>query len=483
MEKSFCSRLHILGWASARSLKTHLESLGAPVSLVHRAIVHLGLGRVVYHDHQTPPTGVLVLVSGSPAFLERSADSLGGHEVLFLGSEHRTSSRTPPGPARRRLRHRNFGGPTHFVALFGCQGVICQPVETALRRSVGHVFEFGARPEPLDGPDDLDSAMTIDGILHPSDLCRPIVHETSFFRSGWGVRSLTPDELGIAFGFPAWLRSGGLTADMFPLVPLQILDACIRELLAAEDFHTPLCAEVYAPPLPPTEATWLPALQRFLPHTWVPGSLVTDKAVKHDDAAVHTAMWDNRITLVFPWAPARAGWLLDYFRRQLMCHHRFRLMSEFRAYMTRHHGSDWAARLDIWRSRGLGELRPWRSRGSGGGRSSLKRKFVGAQPGRKRQKGGSGEISSVVDPAESGIAALATDAAVGQDILSKAVAADWWNWSGGSTLIFWRWPRGFQQTCARDGMPPWIDGTLPRFKSRAKTPKPEDATLLAPKFL
>jgi hypothetical protein len=75
------------------------------------------------------------------------------------------------------------------------------------------------------------------------------------------------------------------------------------------------------------------------------------------------------------------------------------------------------------------------------------------------------------------------NADVGLDIIEKAVGSDWWEWTSGSTLIFWRWPEGFQRTCARDGMPAWIQGPLPNYKRRAKKPKAEDAILLAPKFL
>jgi hypothetical protein len=121
----------------------------------------------------------------------------------------------------------------------------------------------------------------------------------------------------------------------------------------------------------------------------------------------------------------------------------------------------------------------------------------GGQPGRKRHKGVEKEETEEEEieekqrekekeqqeKAESALAELAKDAEVGQDIISKATQADWWNWSGGSTLIFWRWPRGFQRSCARDGMPAWIQGTLPRFKRRAKVPSLEDAMLLAPKFV
>jgi hypothetical protein len=59
---------------------------------------------------------------------------------------------------------------------------------------------------------------------------------------------------------------------------------------------------------------------------------------------------------------------------------------------------------------------------------------------------------------------LEKDAKVGRDILTKATKATWCNWAGGSTLIFWWWPVGFQQKCARDGMPAWIHLTLPRYK-------------------
>jgi hypothetical protein len=75
------------------------------------------------------------------------------------------------------------------------------------------------------------------------------------------------------------------------------------------------------------------------------------------------------------------------------------------------------------------------------------------------------------------------DADVGLDVVKKAAGADWWEWSAGSTLIFWRWPAGFQRSCARDGMPAWIQGPLPHYKQRSKKPKAEDAILLTPKFL
>jgi hypothetical protein len=373
LERSFCAHLYILGWDSASDLKRHLESTGSSVALVHRAIVHLGLGRVSY-QRELDGVDALVLVSGEPAFLQQAAEALLGRPALFLGASHRSSKRPPPGPAWRLLPHRSYGGPTQYVALFGAQGLVCKPVATSLRRSVGHIFDFGMRPDPLEGEDTplALSGIGVDGILHPADLERPVVHPTSFYKSGWGIRALTPNELGIAFGFPAWLRVGGLTPDLFPCVPLQIMDACLREVLEPSVFTSPLAPKDYViTSLVEGPSEWLPGIGRFLPHSWIPSDVITDKAVKHDDAVVHTAMWDNRITLVHPWSPATSTWLLDFFRRHLMFSHRHRLMTEFREYMRATHGADWAFRLDAWRSR------------ANAGPPQ-------ARPGRKRQRGGTG---------------------------------------------------------------------------------------------
>ena len=77
---------------------------------------------------------------------------------------------------------------------------------------------------------------------------------------------------------------------------------------------------------------------------------------------------------------------------------------------------------------------------------------------------------------------LMRDADVGGDVLRNFGEADWWNWSGGSTLIFWRWPEGPQRKAARDGMAPWILGELPNFKRRAKAPPPKDRSMMWSKF-
>ena len=70
---------------------------------------------------------------------------------------------------------------------------------TALWHNVAHVFEFGLRPEPMALTDvgSLPDTLSIEDVLRPADLFCPIVHPTTYSKSGWGVRALTSDELGV----------------------------------------------------------------------------------------------------------------------------------------------------------------------------------------------------------------------------------------------------------------------------------------------
>jgi hypothetical protein len=36
---------------------------------------------------------------------------------------------------------------------------------------------------------------------------------------------------------------------------------------------------------------------------------------------------------------------------------------------------------------------------------------------------------------------LRRDLDAGRDALERGMKASWWNWDGGSSLFFWRWPK------------------------------------------
>jgi hypothetical protein len=122
--------------------------------------------------------------------------------------------------------------------------------------------------------------------------------------------------------------------------------------------------------------------------------------------------------------------------------------------MRRTHGADWGSRLRFARSER-------RSRGV--------LKLKQQQQNLNQEK--------LQDPTTD----LLRDGDVGEDALSKLANSSWWNWDKGSTLLFWRWPKGEQQIAARDGMDAYISGPLPNYQVRARPIKTAVYDLLLPK--
>jgi hypothetical protein len=70
--------------------------------------------------------------------------------------------------------------------------------------------------------------------------------------------------------------------------------------------------------------------------------------------------------------------------------------------------------------------------------------------------------------------ALHLDADAGCQVLNRCFGAEWWDWSAGSSLAFWRWNGKDQVADARDGMRMFVKGKLPTNKKPQRAPKPED---------
>ena len=67
---------------------------------------------------------------------------------------------------------------------------------------------------------------------------------------------------------------------------------------------------------------------------------------------------------------------------------------------------------------------------------------------------------------------LELDLEVGRDALRRGVGANWWEWTQGSTLFFWRWPGEYRKQ-ARDGVRVFIlnEKRLPRYFKKQHWPK------------
>ena len=95
----------------------------------------------------------------------------------------------PTGQAKwLRLWHRSFGGSTHFVGLVSFVALSCVPVETQLRRPLGHIFEYGLRPDFSQAPTavDVSSTLSLEDFLHPHDSTRRVMHPITYYKNWLG---------------------------------------------------------------------------------------------------------------------------------------------------------------------------------------------------------------------------------------------------------------------------------------------------------
>ena len=454
LDKSIVQTIHLMGSPDAKSYLQAMRSRGCDLSLINLVIGRIGLNKVRYSMASKPNPQDLndvVLISGSVEYI-RKCSTLATSATMVLCDDHIRGKLCKFGGSFRwfHLRHTNFGGSTAFKAYLGTNLATFQPELSGLRRSIAHVLDHGIRPTSRKS--DFTEAIPASRLLHPHCLDVDVIYRSSFTSTGWGSRSLTPDELGVAFGFPSWLRHAGLSLASFPIVPLQILDGCLRGFLPKVTAKQPL------PPIQPrhkavdSDTTWLPGLRQFLSHDWIDGSVVTSKAAKRDDAAPPTHLWDGRCLLVLPHlAPA-----LPILRTCLMLRTAFMLFKEFCGFMTLQYGPNWSVELSLLRKQQVHDRVPL---------------------ARKRTRGVEEAVSKYMD------GELLRDAEVGCDVLSRFADSSWWQWTRGSTLIFWRWAEGDLRGYARDGMEVYVTAKLPLNQKPSRPPSTEKRPLILGKIM
>jgi hypothetical protein len=126
------------------------------------------------------------------------------------------------------VKHLNFRGATTFRTSFGSRNVALTPAKTTLRRTLAHITDFG---EPIYDTPEAAPYSSLDDHLQPDLLDRQVHCRTHRSHSGWGSRKLTVGELGIAFGMPSCIPHSVFSLQLFPFVPLQILDSILEGLV------------------------------------------------------------------------------------------------------------------------------------------------------------------------------------------------------------------------------------------------------------
>ena len=141
------------------------------------------------------------------------------------------------------------------------------------------------------------------------------------------------------------------------------------------------------------------------------------KAVKIDSAAVPVSLWDQRLCkgLGFVKLNPSTSEALDRLRTFMLRMWRKRVLRSFISYLSKTYSNDWAGYL-------------------------------------QGQRFG--------DDSE-----LSCDLHAGSNCLEYCALSTWWEWKGGSRLLFWRWSPSFK-LYARDGIPIcWINNQRPSCKA------------------
>jgi hypothetical protein len=305
----------------------------------------------------------VVLVSGTLGFLVQLLPRLQLlHTPILMFVEKLARRVTLPsgnGIEWRRISHKEVGGVTSLVVLFGFIHLKNWELKRRVERTLGHIVNFGTRPRMAIDGNPIFKHYKVGDRLQTKALDVPVVFSTHWYSSGFGYRTLSAHELSSAFDLPLWLHPSGeeacnawLTSDafskMYPLSLFNIVIDTVLDTLGAADLKdAPSNALVSHLPLTlgDDSGVTLPLIGRFLPHSWVDVSLITEKAGKADDAGVPIHLWDQRISLVLE-VPLS---VIATMRKWLFKRYCRGLMRSLALFLSRCHGSDWAQQLTVLR--------------------------------------------------------------------------------------------------------------------------------------
>jgi hypothetical protein len=380
----------------------------------------------------------LVFISGSPQFVRQKCSFC--HDLSIVVTSRARGKRLGV-LSRTNLQwtyviHAEVGGVTdgsYWVGtnLKGGHIVSKRDPNCRVLRDVLNPTEGGCvlydPPSRQPGPAETLGMSAKDEVLGPQSLLpiarclEPLAAQSLFSATGWVRRSLSQKELASVFDVSIdfqkpWCATGPDLACLLT-TPSKVLMSCSESLITRLE---PLLKEVpwFSADVPDFDI--LPSALQNLPFQM---EVSKAKAAKADDAEVTFQDWNDALKRKLP----RLGLLpeaqfvraCDAVRFLMLRWWKRNLRKESAVYLDIEHGSDW---------RTLGVC-----------------------------------VS----------ASLKADRAAVADILTRSAKASYWDWDGGSTLIFWRWPKEFRLR-ARDGIPVFINSqALPRY--RRLQPKPKDA--------
>jgi len=362
------------------------------------------LSSSVLFKEDSLPSPNFICISGSAQFI-KNLDSKYLSAPALCVFEYKNKVRS----LDSRFKFRNF---RHFVN-GGCSSVRIQvgffnvdPPSNlpCFNRTLADFLDYSILPSKA------ISHMSIkeNGIITPSSIWNPKQIEECIampcykFSTGWGIRLLERKEIFSIWGWSKLCSSRVSLIDLLKLTPIQPLSLILNAYLkyVSPQVRRYGIKRSTVPQLPIATKTLFPSINREISHEWIEFTHAKDKS---DAAPIPSAIWDKRIQASFLSHPDILN-LATKLRELCLRYYRRSLMKSFCAFLRRNFDSQWSAYLL-------------------GNRSST--------------MGGMDEFSLSLK--------------AGIDVIKKAAKATWFEWLGGSTLVFWRWNQW--ESVARDGFP------------------------------
>ena len=362
----------------------------------------------------------------------------------------------------RRISHINVGGLTTSKWLIGSTSI---GEEKSLPKNSSLFRTQGLKRRLVDVIKDTTSGVVVDipdkaSPLHVNlsdkSLHQSFVLPSIFSRTGWVRRKLIPKEIGALFDFSELLiaRIQDEAIDIKwdeNATPMKIIQIARTILLYAvgaieeNQLHEAKPKSVNLLVQPSALSSMDPVNSLEMRNV----SFINNygnTAAKADDADIPVELWNSYLFIKhFPdrqYDPTIHGPALEVLRNKLGFRVYLKSVTKsFFCYIKSEYGDDWLKRYFATR--------------------------ISLQKGRKRKRTPIPSEINVYN--EKMFQEIHADLEVGLDGLMRVMNGSWWEWRDGSTLLFWRWPKEIRKW-ARDGVPVFVQGKLPRWKHKQRLP-------------
>ena len=243
----------------------------------------------------------VMLISGDRPFLSSSNLPSKGVHIFWMSHSPRRCPSDLLSLSWSRVSHCKVGGVTDARGTFGVSAsspdILLKP---DIQRTLSHVLKHSIRPRPCD-PDLRDSHYDPSDLLSLSFPHRPILYPSFMSRTGWGVRSLSEEELSVCFELPSFVPwDYRFLRDIVPIQLFRsVLDHVTDHILPSSPPPKRVLRSTPGHDVgmsPTSTDAWLPSIGRWLPGSWA-DAVIASKAVKSDNSPIDFKPWRRRIQL------------------------------------------------------------------------------------------------------------------------------------------------------------------------------------------